>query len=161
MKKEHPRAILTGALVFLIVLLVGGGALWHVILRQAPPAPLTLLPVGPPSKTEAGVSSVARIRGTGTGYGDCTRVLSIDGGGVRGLVPALVLAEVERRTGRPIYEHFDLVVGTSTGAILALGLTRPSNADAHRPLSQPMTSSTCTAGMPRASSPVRLCHWEV
>ena len=66
-------------------------------------------------------------------YGDCTRILSIDGGGVRGLVPALILAEIERRTGRPIYQQFDLIVGTSTGSILALGLTRPSNADAHKP----------------------------
>lgn len=53
------------------------------------------------------------------------RVLSIDGGGIRGLIAAMVLAELEQRTGRPISESFDLIAGTSTGGILALGLTVP------------------------------------
>ncbi|HZM15962.1 MAG TPA: patatin-like phospholipase family protein [Candidatus Krumholzibacteria bacterium] len=53
------------------------------------------------------------------------RVLSIDGGGIRGIIPAMVLAEIERRTGRRIAELFDIIAGTSTGGILALGLTRP------------------------------------
>src|SRR3954451_6285861 len=53
------------------------------------------------------------------------KVLSIDGGGIRGLIPALVLAEIERRTGRRTAEMFDLIAGTSTGAILATALARP------------------------------------
>lgn len=53
------------------------------------------------------------------------RVLSIDGGGIRGIIPALVLAEIEDRLQTPISRVFDLIVGTSTGGILALGLTRP------------------------------------
>lgn len=53
------------------------------------------------------------------------RVLSIDGGGIRGLIPALVLAEVERRTGRRVFELFDLIAGTSTGGILACALCAP------------------------------------
>jgi uncharacterized protein len=53
------------------------------------------------------------------------RILSIDGGGIRGIIPALVLAEVEARTGRRIAELFDLVAGTSTGGILACALTVP------------------------------------
>jgi patatin-like phospholipase/acyl hydrolase len=53
------------------------------------------------------------------------KVLCIDGGGIRGLIPALVLAEVERRTGRRIAELVDFVAGTSTGGILACALTRP------------------------------------
>ena len=53
------------------------------------------------------------------------KVLCIDGGGIRGLIPALVLAEIERRTGRRIAEMVDLVAGTSTGGVLACGLTRP------------------------------------
>src|SRR5688500_14416602 len=53
------------------------------------------------------------------------KVLCIDGGGIRGLIPALVLEEVERRTGRRIAEMVDFVAGTSTGGILACGLTRP------------------------------------
>ena len=56
--------------------------------------------------------------------GGCVRVLSIDGGGIRGVIPALMVAELERRTGRPAAELFDVIVGTSTGAVLALGLSR-------------------------------------
>ena len=52
------------------------------------------------------------------------KVLCIDGGGIRGLIPALVLAEIERRTGRRMADMIDLVAGTSTGGILACGLTR-------------------------------------
>ena len=52
------------------------------------------------------------------------KVLCIDGGGIRGLIPALVLAEVERRTGRRVAEMVDLIAGTSTGGILACGLSR-------------------------------------
>ena len=53
------------------------------------------------------------------------RVLSIDGGGIRGIIPALVLADLEARTGRRVAELFDLVAGTSTGGILACALTKP------------------------------------
>lgn len=53
------------------------------------------------------------------------RILSIDGGGIRGIIPALVLARIEKLTNRPIAQLFDLVAGTSTGGILALGLTIP------------------------------------
>lgn len=52
------------------------------------------------------------------------RILSIDGGGIKGIFPAAVLAALERRFlgGRSIAHHFDLITGTSTGGILALGL---------------------------------------
>lgn len=53
------------------------------------------------------------------------KVLAIDGGGIRGIIPALVLADLERRTGRPIAGLFGLIAGTSTGGLLALALTRP------------------------------------
>jgi patatin-like phospholipase/acyl hydrolase len=53
------------------------------------------------------------------------KVLAIDGGGIRGLIPALVLAEIERRTGRRVGELVDLIAGTSTGAIVACALARP------------------------------------
>jgi patatin-like phospholipase/acyl hydrolase len=53
------------------------------------------------------------------------RVLAIDGGGIRGLIPALVLAELERRAGRRVFELFDLIAGTSTGGILACALCAP------------------------------------
>ena len=50
------------------------------------------------------------------------KILSIDGGGIRGIIPALVLAEIEKKTGKPIAKSFDLIAGTSTGGILGLGL---------------------------------------
>jgi patatin-like phospholipase/acyl hydrolase len=53
------------------------------------------------------------------------RVLAVDGGGIRGIIPALILAEIEEMTRRPISDLFDLIAGTSTGGILALGLTKP------------------------------------
>lgn len=53
------------------------------------------------------------------------RILSIDGGGVRGIIPARILQEIEEKAGKPIYQLFDMIVGTSTGALIALALTRP------------------------------------
>ncbi len=53
------------------------------------------------------------------------KVLSIDGGGIRGIIPAKVLAAIEKITRKPIARLFDLIAGTSTGGILALGLTKP------------------------------------
>jgi uncharacterized protein len=53
------------------------------------------------------------------------RILSIDGGGIRGIIPAKVLAKIEDLTKKPIAELFDVIAGTSTGGILALGLTCP------------------------------------
>jgi patatin-like phospholipase/acyl hydrolase len=57
------------------------------------------------------------------------QVLAIDGGGIRGIIPATILAELERITGKRIFQLFDLIAGTSTGGILALALTRPSPAN--------------------------------
>ncbi len=50
------------------------------------------------------------------------QVLAIDGGGVRGIFAAALLAGLEEDLGRPVVGMFDLVVGTSTGGIVALGL---------------------------------------
>lgn len=50
------------------------------------------------------------------------RILSIDGGGIRGVFPAALLAWVEEHVGNPIASYFDLIAGTSTGGIIAIGL---------------------------------------
>ena len=57
-------------------------------------------------------------------------ILAIDGGGMRGIVPAFILKKMNeelkaRGILRPLYSYFDLVSGTSTGALIALGLTAP------------------------------------
>lgn len=53
---------------------------------------------------------------------DYKRVLSIDGGGIRGIYPATILAEIEKRLPEPLYQYFDLITGTSTGGIIALAI---------------------------------------
>lgn len=53
------------------------------------------------------------------------RILSIDGGGIRGLIPALILDAIEQELRQPLARSFDLIAGTSTGGILAVGLTMP------------------------------------
>jgi len=53
------------------------------------------------------------------------KMLASDGGGIRGILPAMMLAELERRAQQPVGALFDLLAGTSTGGILALGLTVP------------------------------------
>ncbi len=50
------------------------------------------------------------------------RILTIDGGGLKGAMPAAFLAEVEQISGQRIVDNFDLIAGTSTGGIIALGL---------------------------------------
>lgn len=61
-----------------------------------------------------------------------TRILSIDGGGIRGIIPGQILvaleAKLKKRTNNPnasLAEYFDLVAGTSTGGILACTLLAP------------------------------------
>ncbi|CAG8847247.1 25349_t:CDS:1, partial [Racocetra persica] len=65
-------------------------------------------------------------------------ILSIDGGGFRGIIPAIILSEIEKRVTNEIKkEHqdvdircadlFDVISGTSTGSILALGLSIVEN----------------------------------
>lgn len=52
------------------------------------------------------------------------KILSIDGGGIKGIFPAQILTYLEETClgGRPIGDHFDMIAGTSTGGIIALGL---------------------------------------
>lgn len=83
--------------------------------------------------TGGGIAAPRVKRGTVT-------ILSIDGGGIRGLIPAIIVADIvrrvrflqtrigpRRRRAPPpaVHELFDIIAGTSTGALLALALTRP------------------------------------
>ena len=61
-----------------------------------------------------------------------TTILSIDGGGIRGIIPALVLEFIEEQAGQPIASLFDVIAGTSTGGIIALGLSCPDDSGAAR-----------------------------
>ena len=62
------------------------------------------------------------------------RLLVIDGGGARGILPATVLMYIEKVAGRPCHELFDLVCGNSTGGIIACGIARPMAATKIRAL---------------------------
>lgn len=55
------------------------------------------------------------------------RVLSIDGGGVRGIIPLTVLSYIEEHTGKSVSEIFDFMAGTSTGGIITLALSVPKD----------------------------------
>src|SRR6516165_9631952 len=50
------------------------------------------------------------------------RILSLDGGGIKGAFTASVVAALEEDTGKAAADYFDLITGTSTGGIVALGL---------------------------------------
>uniref|UniRef100_A0A8C2KQ67 PNPLA domain-containing protein n=1 Tax=Cyprinus carpio TaxID=7962 RepID=A0A8C2KQ67_CYPCA len=73
-------------------------------------------------ETLALIGYVDPVRGHGV------RVLSIDGGGTKGLVPLQVLKQLEAQTGKRVNQLFDYICGVSTGAVLAfmLGLARNS-----------------------------------
>lgn len=64
------------------------------------------------------------------------RILSIDGGGICGILPASVLSELEQRFlgGRSVATHFDMIAGTSTGGIIGLGLAHGKTATEIRDL---------------------------
>ena len=122
-------ALLVGAIIVL-----GIPAACIIWLGQPPPPPPGRVDVGlfePPPQpgveppAQGGVPVATEDKDSPA----CTRILAIDGGGVRGLIPAVILAEIEKRIRKPIWQSFDVIAGASTGAVLALGLTRPSDAD--------------------------------
>lgn len=56
------------------------------------------------------------------------KILSIDGGGIKGLYSASILASFEKKTGKNITDHFDMICGTSTGGLIAIGLANGMSA---------------------------------
>ncbi len=89
------------------------------------------------------------------------RALAIDGGGIRGVIPATVLVDLERRLApRTLASVFDLIVGTSTGGILALGLTAPEAGRAGRPAERllELYLSDAEAIFPGGGGAVPLAH---
>lgn len=50
------------------------------------------------------------------------QILALDGGGIKGLFSAAILAKLEEKLSARIVDHFDLITGTSTGGLIALGL---------------------------------------
>lgn len=52
-------------------------------------------------------------------------ILAIDGGGIRGIIPAYILSELENGLGAACFQLFNIIGGTSTGAIISTGLGTP------------------------------------
>ena len=83
------------------------------------------------------------------------RILSLDGGGAKGFYTLGILDEIEKNSGKPLCESFDLVFGTSTGAIIAALLARGDSVAAslelyrtHVPaIMRPMRSAERTAAL--------------
>lgn len=72
-----------------------------------------------PHATEEDFYNIAGIK--------TVRILSIDGGGVKGIIPALILEKIEEMTGKPIASQFDVMAGTSVGGLLTLALNVPNH----------------------------------
>ncbi|KAI9100723.1 hypothetical protein K1719_024085 [Acacia pycnantha] len=74
-----------------------------------------------------------------TEYGDLVTILSIDGGGIRGIIPAVILqyleAELQKKDENArISDYFDVIAGSSTGGIIASMLATPHPYHKTRPL---------------------------
>ena len=55
------------------------------------------------------------------------KVLSIDGGGIRGIIPAIIIDAIQQRLGKEPWQTFDLIAGTSTGGIITVGIGTACN----------------------------------
>lgn len=57
------------------------------------------------------------------------KILAIDGGGIRGVFPAYIIKELNKHYENELHKQFDLIIGTSTGSILAGALANKNNLD--------------------------------
>lgn len=118
MRPEMTWERITGGLLAVIVGIAA--ALWVYGRYQQKPVPV-------PQRT-AGEPPGMRPRDPG----QYVKVLAIDGDGLR-VLPALhCLAYLEKRSGRPIWELFDVIVGSSAGALVAAALTVPAGPEKAR-----------------------------
>ena len=71
----------------------------------------------------AGTLAIRRVRQPWP-KGKVFKILSLDGGGIKGIYSAQFLARCEQEltVGKPVASYFDMIAGTSTGGIIALGL---------------------------------------
>ncbi|CAL5013012.1 unnamed protein product [Urochloa decumbens] len=87
-----------------------------------------------------GVSTLSTPKSPPPAYGSIVTVLSIDGGGVRGIIPGTILAFLEEKLQEldgpdaRIADYFDVIAGTSTGGLVTAMLTAPSPNNKDRPL---------------------------
>ena len=99
-------------------------ASWLCCALGAPPSSNASRGVFSASSFQAMIASrLGRMRGTASRRPeDGVRILALDGGGTRALVTIEMLKELERQSGQRVHELFDVIAGTSTGGILAVGI---------------------------------------
>jgi hypothetical protein len=93
---------------------------------------LTLNPVAERALTR-GASTLSTPMSPPPAFGNIVTVLTIDGGGVRGIIPGTILAfleeklqELDERPDARIADYFDVIAGTSTGGLVTAMLTAPN-----------------------------------
>jgi patatin-like phospholipase/acyl hydrolase len=64
------------------------------------------------------------------------KLLALDGGGIRGVMTLGILKKIEETVGQPLWQYFDYIAGTSTGAIIAAALARGMSVDELRKCSR-------------------------
>ncbi|MCI0525562.1 MAG: patatin-like phospholipase family protein [Acidobacteria bacterium] len=69
-----------------------------------------------------------------TRKGKLIKILSIDGGGIRGVIPAMILHRIEEKLKKPIAHVFDYIAGTSTGGVISLLLAKPKPGSTTEPM---------------------------
>lgn len=69
------------------------------------------------------MASIDNVQQYGCQVDEMKKILAIDGGGIKGVFSVSLLAEIERMCGGNICDYFDLLAGTSTGAIIAAALS--------------------------------------
>jgi hypothetical protein len=93
---------------------------------------LTLNPAAAQRALSRGASALGTPRSPPPAYGSIVTVLSIDGGGVRGIIPGTILAFLEAKLQEldgpdaRIADYFDVIAGTSTGGLVTAMLTAPN-----------------------------------
>ncbi|RCV31512.1 hypothetical protein SEVIR_6G190000v4 [Setaria viridis] len=102
---------------------------------------LILDPAAQRSALSRGASALSTPKSPPPAYGSIVTVLSIDGGGVRGIIPGTILAFLEEKLQEldgpdaRIADYFDVIAGTSTGGLVTAMLTAPNKkVDPNRPL---------------------------
>jgi patatin-like phospholipase/acyl hydrolase len=61
------------------------------------------------------------------GQSNIIKVLAVDGGGIRGIIPAIILDAIQQRLGMEPWQTYDLIAGTSTGGIITVGVGTACN----------------------------------
>ena len=72
---------------------------------------------------------------------ETVRILSVDGGAVRGIIPATILRNLEKQTGKRIFDIFNIVGSTSIGCLETAVLTTPKDAKKEKSLWEPTMSA--------------------